>query len=99
MAKYRQAAKVDDNQAQIVLELRAIPGVSVQTGHDDLLVGHAGQTYWVEVKRPDQRRKDGEWKAGALKPAQKALLESWTGHYLVACTSEEILRDIGLMAG
>ena len=93
-AKHR--AKVDDNQKRIVKQLRAIPGVTVQPGHDDILVGFRGATYWFEVKREDMRRKDGEWKAGAIKHGQIELEKSWSGHYAIVCTLDEILAAIGV---
>ena len=49
MSKWRKAAKVDANQADIVKELRAL-GYSVELNHDDILVGHRGKTYWFEIK-------------------------------------------------
>lgn len=50
MSKYRQAAKVDRSQTAIVRQLRSIPGVTVEPGHDDVLCGWKGVTYWFEIK-------------------------------------------------
>ena len=50
--KLRRAAKIDRNQGDIVSALRKIPGISVETGHDDILVGYKGRTWWFEVKAP-----------------------------------------------
>jgi hypothetical protein len=36
MSKWRRAAKVDEAQAEIVAFLRAMPGVTVEPGHDDV---------------------------------------------------------------
>ena len=69
--------------------------MAVQPGHDDVLVGFRGQTYWFEIKREDMRKRNGEWKAGALKPGQIELLDTWPGHYAVVCTADEILLAIG----
>jgi hypothetical protein len=91
MTNRRQAARVDENQADIVAGLRAMPGVSVSVGHDDILVGHKGQTYWFEIKRPDQRKQDGTWRAGSIKLNQIKLAKEWQGHY-------EIVSDIGEIA-
>ena len=43
MTKNRYAARVDENQTGIVEKLRQIPGMSVETGHDDLLSGNANK--------------------------------------------------------
>jgi hypothetical protein len=98
MAKYRQAARVDANQAQIVKDLRTIHGLSVELGHDDLLVGWKGQCFWYEVKDPNKTiNKDGTLKLDALKPSQKKLLAEWTGHYKVVFTTDDILKDLGIL--
>jgi hemin uptake protein HemP len=83
MSRWRRAAKIDDNQREIVAALRRIPGVTVQVGHDDILVGHRGATYWFEIKRTDRTE--------ALKDSQRALLANWKGHYQIVSTLEEIL--------
>lgn len=78
----RRAAKVDDNQREIVAALRAA-GATVQSlaavgkGVPDLLIGFRGQTMLMEVKDgrkcPSQReltgeqlRWHGEWRGGPL---------------------------------
>ena len=93
MSKYRQAAKIDENQPAIVKELRSI-GSSVSVNHDDILVGFRGRTWWIEIKTPDQKTKQGHWKSGALKDSQKELLSNWKGQYNVCTTFEEILEII-----
>lgn len=98
MAKYRQAARVDANQAAIVEELRMIHGLSVVAGHDDILVGWNGKTYWYEIKDPNKTlNKDGTLKPDALKPSQKKLLAEWTGHYKVVFCTDDILKDLGII--
>lgn len=82
----RRAAKVDANQPAIVKALRAIPGVEVQTGHDDILVGYQGVTRWYEIKNRDGKNK--------LQDGQKDLERDWPGHYRVVHTLEEILAEI-----
>ena len=84
----RRRAKVDSNQAGIVKALRALPGVSVELGMDDFLVGYKGQTFWVELKE--------EGKESKTTPYQKELLERWTGHYIVTSSLDEILETIGI---
>lgn len=93
----RTAAKVDDNQPEIVKALRAIPGVTVDLGHDDFLVGHQGNTYWIELKHPSTISK----RTGKVKPSEITLTERnrqmyWTGHYCICTTLDEILEEIGI---
>ena len=94
MAKYRRAARVDKNQTAIVKTLRKM-GFSVMVGHDDILVGYRGNTYWYELKEPEQiLTKSGEIKTSALKDSQKKLLQTWKGHYAVVWNVKEIIDDI-----
>ena len=95
MAKYRRAAKVDMNQKEIVRKLRQIPGVTVCPGHDDILVGHNGRTYWFEIKRPEAiSKKTGEVKPSEITASERELLELWRGHYSIVSTFEEIMSEI-----
>jgi len=96
MSKYRRAAKIDGNQSEIVDALRNIPHVSVQTGVDDILVGYRKQTYWFEIKHPDMASKKGVVRPSAIKESQKSLLRSWTGHYSIVTTLDQILAEIGI---
>lgn len=98
MSKYRQAARTDENQKEIVKQLRSIPGVTVKTGVDDILIGRNGHNYLVELKDPNKvLKKNGELKAGALRDSQIKLKSEWAGHYLVAWNIEQILQEIGVM--
>ena len=97
LGKYRQAARVDDNQKAIVEALRDIPGVQVEPGHDDILVGYKGKTYWFELKDPEKVfNLDGSFKKGAIKPSQERLLDNWTGHYQIVWELGQILKSIGV---
>ena len=96
MSKHRRAARADTNQAEIVAALRQIPGVTVQTGMDDIIVGRSGKTFWFELKTECPLKKDGTVKKGALKQSQIKLLREWTGHYNVVWTLDQILKDIGI---
>ena len=49
--------KRDQNEAGIIRELKKIPNLSIEEGHDDILVGYKGITYWFEIKNPEQRAK------------------------------------------
>ena len=84
MSKYRRAAKIDANQNEIVDELRAL-GYSVVPGHDDILVGHNGKTYWFEIKTGPK---------AAVKESQKKLLAEYKGHYAIAWSTEMIIREL-----
>lgn len=89
MTKFRRAARIDSNQGMIVKALREIPGITVATRHDDILVGWLWRTYWYEIKASDK---------ASIRPAQITLRDQWTGHYRVVSSVEEILQDIGLTA-
>jgi hypothetical protein len=87
MSKYRQAARVDSNQRAIVKTLRQLPALSVAVGHDDILVGFRGRTYWFEVKRD---------KSAAVTDEQKKLRDTWLGHYQVVHCVDEIFDAMGI---
>tara|TARA_R110002126_G_scaffold1757_9_gene10591 strand:- start:1801 stop:2067 length:267 start_codon:yes stop_codon:yes gene_type:complete len=87
MSKSRWAAKVDANQPGIVKALRKIPGVMVEVGMDDILVGYKYRTFWYEIKASEK---------AAIKPHQKELREMWPGHYKIVWTLEMILDDMGI---
>jgi len=83
----RRAAKVDDNQAEIVDALRSA-GASVQSlaaqshGCPDLLVGYKGMTLLMECKdgtKPPSHRK--------LTPDQERWIEAWQGGAVWLVTS------------
>ena len=97
MSKYRRAAKVDTAQAGIVKALRAIPGVTVALGHDDILVGYKGLTYWFEVKSEHAvSKKTGEVMPSAKQSSQKSLLKDWKGHYEIVWNIDQILISLEL---
>lgn len=94
MSKYRRAARVDLNQPAIVKTLRKL-GYSVVLGHDDILVGHNGKTYWYEIKEPGAVSiKTGKVLQSELKESQKRLLQSFKGHYRIVWNVDQILDDI-----
>ena len=88
MSNLRRAARADDNQKDIVKALRKIPGVTVQCGHDDILVGCNGHTYWIEVKSGPKAK---------LRPGQEKIKAEYTGHYAVCWTIDQILKEIGII--
>lgn len=95
MSKYRRAARIDDNQNEIVNALRDIPGVTVETGKDDILVGYQGKTYWFEIKNPDTANKAGIVRKSRIKETQHKLLNTWSGHYEIVINLDQILIAIG----
>jgi len=92
----RIGAKVDTNQGDIVKQLRTLPGVEVDVGHDDIIVGWNGKNFWYEIKNEDEvSRKTGGIKPSALTHTESNLLTYWTGHYKVVWTFEQIVEDMG----
>ena len=98
----RRAAKVDDNQAEIVAALRAVPGCTVTSlaavgrGCPDLLVGFRSPTgdptnFLIEVK--DAAKKPS---ARCLTPDQELWHLEWKGSVHVAETVAQALKVIGV---
>jgi hypothetical protein len=86
----RHAKRVDANQDQIVIALRAagayvwIIGLPV-----DLLVGHKGHTFLVEIKSTSKKR---------LTALQADFFKSWSGGTLARIDSPDAaLRMIGVL--
>lgn len=100
MYKQRLKANQDKNQKDIVATLRQIPGVSVETGHDDILVGYRGRTYWYEIKNPDRAvsKKSGKVMSSRVQKSQKKLLNEFRGHYRVVTCLQDILSELGIAA-
>ena len=93
----RRAARVDDNQREIVEELRRA-GCSVWSlagvgkGVPDLAVGFRGRNLFLEVKdgsKPPCKRK--------LTPDEEAFHASWRGHVAVVESVEDALKIVGVM--
>lgn len=93
----RRAAKVDDNQREVVAALRAA-GATVQhlhavgAGCPDLLVGYHGVNYLLEVKdgnKPPSKRK--------LTPDQEVWHRDWRGSVHVVKDIDEALGVIGVV--
>lgn len=93
----RRAAKVDENQKEIVSQLRTIPGVTVEPNHHDILVGFRGATFWYEIKskRAVSKRTGKAW-SSSIQKSQKRLQANYTGHYRIVSSLEEILEDLGV---
>ena len=86
----RYAKRVDANQDQIVLALRAAGAyVLIIALPVDLLVGYNGHTFLVEVKDGPRKR---------LTALQEDFFQSWTGGTLARIDSPEAaLRMIGVL--
>ncbi|MGR3221210.1 MAG: hypothetical protein ACUZ8H_15555 [Candidatus Anammoxibacter sp.] len=97
MSKHRRAARIDENQPEIVKALRKIPGVTVELGHDDILVGYQGVTYWFEIKDPGAvSKRTGEILDSEKKDSQKKLESEWKGQYSIVWNIDQILAEIGV---
>ena len=92
----RKAAKIDDNQPEIVKALRKAgcsvdPTSAMGNGFPDLHVGRAGVNYLLEVKD------------GSKSPSRRQLTDDqviWHGKHkgqvAVVCNVDEALRAVGL---
>ena len=94
----RRAAKVDANQVEMVKVLRTIPGLKVESDHDDILVGFQGKNYWFEIKNPDSiSKKTNKILDSRKKDHQIELEKNWTGQYDIVTSLGEILEIIGIV--
>lgn len=93
----RRAAKVDDNQAEIVSAFRKL-GCSVQPLHavgngvPDLLIGFRGVNLLVEVKdgkKPPSKRK--------LTKDQEKWHSAWRGQSMIVCSIDDVLAVVSAM--
>ena len=86
----RLAKRVDANQDQIVIALRAVGAyVWIISLPVDLLVGYKGHTFLVEIKNTAKSR---------LTPLQADFFESWGGGTLARIDSPDAaLRMIGVL--
>lgn len=80
----RRKDRIDDNQNTIVETLRE-RGYSVEVGHDDILVGYKGKTYWYEIKTKPR---------STVQYYQNQLLDNFQGHYKIVWTAQMIINDI-----
>ena len=86
--------RTDTGQQAIVKALRK-RGYSVITNMDDLLIGHNGVNYWIELKRPESRSKrTGEILPSFIKEGQKELLRTYKGQYALCTCLEDIIEIV-----
>jgi hypothetical protein len=88
----RHRPRLDANHAQIVSELRQLPGISVLIvahmggGAPDVIVGYDGQNLLVEIKdgaKPPSRRK--------LTADESWFFKNWQGRIIIATSTEDVL--------
>lgn len=83
--------KVDSNQADLVKQIRKIPGVSVALTHTvgngfpDAAVGFRGRTYLIEIKDPEKFKSQRK-----LTPEEKVFHDQWTGHVKIIENLDDI---------
>lgn len=79
---------------EIVATLRKL-GVSVEVGHDDILCGYNGKTYWYELKSSGAvSKRTGEILDSAKKDDQIRLENEFKGHYKIVSSFTEIMDEI-----
>lgn len=92
----RRAAQRDGNEQQIIDAARRC-GATVQRlsdrGVPDLLIGHIGKTYLVEVKDPEAER--GRAQAVKLTPDQANWWQWWRGQVSLVTTPVSIYELLG----
>lgn len=112
MSHARRAARRDANEDEIVKALRAVgASVTMLSGVDgipDLLVGHQGRTFLLEVKLPlgpnggkrgGGSTRPGQGGNGTLSADQLEWWAAWKGSLpVVVRTADEALRAIGASA-
>ena len=85
-------AKVDKNQLEIVTALRKL-GVSVQHLHivgkgcPDLLLGHKGINYLIELKSDEKKSK--------LTDDERKWIDAWGGQVAICYNLDQIMTAIG----
>ena len=99
MSARRFAANVDKSQKEIVRQLIEM-GATVEPGHDDILVGFMGLTFWFEIKTPSTKARTPMKPRGfsmrKTEEKQQALRDRWRGQLDKVCTFEqcrEIIRE------
>lgn len=93
----RRAARVDDNQAEIVEVLRQVgasvfPTHNVGRGFPDIVVGYKGINFLVEIKdglKPLSRQK--------LTPDETAFHQTWGGDVYVVKSVDDALKMLGVL--
>lgn len=85
--------KVDSNQAELVKQIRQIPGVTVKHTHTvgqgfvDVCVGYRKLNYLFEIKDPSKPPS-----ARRLTPEEEKFHQEWTGSVHVVETIDDVLN-------
>jgi len=96
-----RARRTDENQAEIVKTLRAIPGISVldlsavASGCPDISVGFMGRNYFLEIKREIVPGKVFA-SDSKLNPLQIKWHSAWKGQVCVVRTMDDVFQVLGL---
>ena len=93
----RRKARIDQNQNEVVRQLRNIPGVTVRItsmvgeGFADFVIGYKKRNFLIELKNskniPSKKK---------LTPEEEKFFQAWTGQVDKAETIEDCLKIIGL---
>lgn len=84
--------KVDSNQAELVKQIRKIPGVSVLHIHTvgkgcpDIIIGHRKRNYLIEIKDPAKFKSQRK-----LTPDEDKFHNTWQGQIFTAETFDDII--------
>ena len=92
----RRKARIDDNQKQIVTQLRAygcsvFSTASIGKGFPDIVVGYRGKNYMFEIK--DGAKSKSRQK---LTPDEQKFFETWRGQIAVIKNIYDALIVIGI---
>lgn len=90
MSSLRYARRRDLNEPEIVQALEACACDVLRASDVDLIVGRAGRTFLLEVKRPKRAVES------RISPIQKRLRSGWRGHYAIVQSVEQALAAVGL---
>ncbi len=89
--------RIDNNQRDLVRQIRKIPGCTVQSladcgaGVPDLLIGYNGKCYLAEIKdgsKPPSKRK--------LTPDQIRWHNAWHGQVAVVTNIQQVYEMLGI---
>lgn len=92
-----RAKKVDDNQPQLVKQMRRIPGLTVFLTHTlgkgfgDAVLGFRKNNYIIEIKDPSKPPS-----ARKLTPDEEKFHEEWEGQITVVETIDDVLNLLNL---
>lgn len=83
MARYAYH-RLDANHAEIRAALEQAGATVESIGPLDLIAGHAGRTFLLEIKTAK----------GRVRPKQQRFLSRWKGHAAIVRTPEEAIAEV-----